>query len=476
MNRDIQKRLDRISKVLASLKSKKVPPNPGRYSIAWLRSVAPSYFQLESPEFHNKIADALNDHDKIVITAPRGSAKSTVITLGYPLYTILYHKRVKYILIVSDTFSQASKLLSSIAHALDTLGVNHQASASRIVVGSTLVEALGTGCRIRGRRWRESRPELIILDDPQGHMDLISHSVRESHWDWFLRDLIPAGSRTCKYIVVGTTIHEDSIVHKLSSQWPSLTFPALSLPERLDLWREWYKLPQGERDTFYTQNKDEMEKGVTLLWRERWSLESLMEAYFSLGEDVFRSEYLQQPGLGAVYPLFLPFIDDNTFVDTIPNNTYCSVIAIDPAYSTKRSADWCAVTTLHASYDGSTIYAHCDCSKGDWVNFAVEKILLHRPLKVVVESNATMGTALQLVRDSFAELYDSGQFPQFLAHMWTSKQNKHNRIVTGIMGVIKGNRLKITRSSTELVQEIKSYPNTKHDDALDSLCLGLLYL
>jgi hypothetical protein len=163
-------------------------------------------------------------------------------------------------------------------------------------------------------------------------------------------------------------------------------------------------------------------------------------------------------------------------VDSIPSNTYCSVIAIDPAYSTKRSADWCAVTTIYVSYDGSTIFIHCDCSKGDWVNFAVEKILLHRPLKVVVESNATMGTALQLVRDGFAELYDSGQFPQFLAHMWTSGQNKHNRIVTGIMGVIKGNRLKITRSSTELVQEIKSYPNTKHDDALDSLCLGLLYL
>jgi hypothetical protein len=275
---------------------------------------------------------------------------------------------------------------------------------------------------------------------------------------------------------VGTTIHEDSIVHKLSSQWPSLSFPALTLPERIDLWQEWYKLPQGEREAFYAKNKDNMEKGVTLLWSERWNLESLMDAYFSLGEDVFRSEYLQQPGLGSVSPLFLPFIEDSMFVDSVPRNAFCSVVAIDPAYSTKRSADWCAVSTLYVSLDGSTIYVHCDCAKGDWVNFAVSKVLSHRPHKVVVESNATMGMALQLVQDSFMNTYDGGDIPQFLAHMWLPRQEKHKRIVSGIMSIIKGGRLKITRASTELMQEIKSYPNTKHDDALDSLCLGLLYL
>lgn len=71
-----------------------------------------------TPEFHKECWELCTSNNKfIAIAAPRAHAKSTAITLGYGLSTLLFRER-KFMLLVSDTESQASLFLGTFKQAL----------------------------------------------------------------------------------------------------------------------------------------------------------------------------------------------------------------------------------------------------------------------------------------------------------------------------------------------------------------------
>src|SRR5882757_9620642 len=71
-----------------------------------------------SPEFHTEVWDLYTSQNKFVaIAAPRGHAKSTAVTLGYGLATLLFRER-KFMLLVSDTEAQAALFLGNIKNSL----------------------------------------------------------------------------------------------------------------------------------------------------------------------------------------------------------------------------------------------------------------------------------------------------------------------------------------------------------------------
>ena len=74
--------------------------------------------QSASPEFHKECWELCTSEEKFVaICAPRGHAKSTAVTLGYGLATLLFRQR-KFMLLVSDTESQASLFLGTFKQEL----------------------------------------------------------------------------------------------------------------------------------------------------------------------------------------------------------------------------------------------------------------------------------------------------------------------------------------------------------------------
>ena len=81
----------------------------------------PQMFSYRSPEFHREILSALHDysHRKIVIVAPRGHAKSSLVAGMWPLYHILFDQGNKVIVLVSRTEGHAVRLLQTIKDALN---------------------------------------------------------------------------------------------------------------------------------------------------------------------------------------------------------------------------------------------------------------------------------------------------------------------------------------------------------------------
>jgi len=139
-----------------------------------------------SPEFHKECWELCTSKEKFVaIAAPRGHAKSTAVTLGYGLATLLFRER-KFMLLVSDTESQASLFLGTFKQELqdnneliDLFRIKRDEkglvkfikdSETDIIVacedGHTFrIIAKGAEQKLRGLIWNGSRPDIIMCDD-----------------------------------------------------------------------------------------------------------------------------------------------------------------------------------------------------------------------------------------------------------------------------------------------------------------------
>jgi hypothetical protein len=209
---------------------------------------------------------------KLCIIAPRGSAKSTWASYAYPLYCGKYQLE-RYTILISDTGRQATAHLRNIKRTVEKqwpqlIGRTWRKDYIELANGC-LIEALGTGGRIRGARAGEQRPSLIIVDDPQNKDHIYSALQRERTMDWFNADVMNAGDGSTNFMVLGTVLHRDCLVLELSRRagWEHKTFRAIGKwPQRMDLWAAWQLIFQDYADpereakawAFYQANRDAM--------------------------------------------------------------------------------------------------------------------------------------------------------------------------------------------------------------------------
>ncbi len=89
-----------------------------------------------------------------------------------------------------------------------------------------VIEAFGTGQRIRGRRRREHRPTLIICDDLQNDGHIRSAVQRGHSRDWFHGMLMKAGTQRTNVVNLATALHREALAMQLHETpgWTSRIF------------------------------------------------------------------------------------------------------------------------------------------------------------------------------------------------------------------------------------------------------------
>lgn len=191
--------------------------------------------QAASPPFHRECWSLCCGPDKYVaIAAPRGHAKSTAITLGYGLATLLFRER-KFMLLVSDTESQASMFLGLMKQELqdnndliDLFGIKRndkgvvqflKDSETDIIVECTdghkfRIVAKGAEQKLRGLIWNGSRPDIILCDDMENDELVMNKERRDKMRRWFNGALVPSLSDSGIIRMVGTILHSDSLLER----------------------------------------------------------------------------------------------------------------------------------------------------------------------------------------------------------------------------------------------------------------------
>lgn len=493
---------------------------------ASLRVFAQTYLttQFKDPpsRMHFEIADLLEDATRrrgthIAIAAPRGHAKSTLVSLAYALWSICYDREA-FIVLISDTAEQAKDLLSDIRRELETNSRlaedfpdatrppppappgkrNSRWRSDDIVTGNNIrVLAVGAGQKLRGRRNRADRPTLIIIDDLENEALVRSTEQREQRWDWLMRSVIPSGAKSTNVVVVGTILHFDGALARLTDPiktagWTSRMYKAVeSWAERSDLWDRWEAIfcrlesfedeagPEAAHRFFDTQSV-EMLRGVTVLWPEREDYYDLMVQRARNGRPSFDAEKQNCP----VNPADCLFADSNF------------VYWDEPAGGGFKSAD--ELIASLGRHHGRIVGA-CDPSlgkpggKGDLSAIVVVYRHTKTQTNYVIDVDMRRRTPDETI-EMILTLHKRWQFNQFAVeavqfqdmmvkelerrarnngrYLWvrgvTPKTSKINR-VSGLQPLIAAGLVRFSRRQVALLEQLRQFPHGAHDDGPDAL-------
>lgn len=246
--------------------------------------------------------------DRLAESFPRGFGKSTIVCVGFTIWCIIGQDPFgvfgedrtplkEYIIITKDSFDQAKLELRSVKEELEhnekirrDFGdfTSQPWGAAEIETSNGVrVEALGTGQKIRGRRHKHVRPQLIILDDLENDSMVRSPVQRQKAKSWVARAVEKSGDpKTCDYVFIGTHLHYDCVQAWMSKRpgVRSRVYKALlSHADRQDLWDEWrtrlFDLFDEDREKtayqFYKDHEADMLAGSEVSWPERFDYYTL---------------------------------------------------------------------------------------------------------------------------------------------------------------------------------------------------------
>ena len=330
-----------------------------------------------------------------VVVAPRGSAKSTVVSLILPIHAILY-RHERYISLISATMRQASQRLINIRAALldnsclrDVWGHElkrvERRSARALEVNGVRIEAYSAGTELRGINIGAWRPTWIILDDVERGSRVREARHRDWLGDWFVEVVDHLGNGYTHIDVVGTLLHRDALPARLARRPDATarTFASIvSEAEASDLWAEWRARYHNLADPnhvknakrFFEERHEAMLAGAEVLWPEKEDYYDLQVIRETRGRAAFDKEKQNEPwsdeaSLFDIDRLRRFRIEDGQLVceaaDLAPNDeaTDVDVEAIaggrpnvpldelrlfgflDPAMGGKRG-DWAAIATV----------------------------------------------------------------------------------------------------------------------------------
>ena len=463
----------------------------------WARQHLPGYFSRPFSLFHHWLSGALRDlhrqrGTRLALVAPRGSAKSTWVSLAYPLWAAV-HGHEPYIQLISDSQSQARLLLEALKREVEdnpALAEAYPAAAGpgrawgqdRIrLANGVVVEALGTGAKIRGRRNRTERPSLIVVDDPENDGHVTSALQRERSWSWFNRAVANAGTPQTNVLVLGTALHRDCLVLRLTrtAGWQARTFRAIERwPDRTDLWREWEQIftavedaaREGKARAFYEAHAEEMSRGCVLLWPERESLYELMVHRTTIGHAAFESEKQANPINPEACEWPAEYFDGPGFwFEAWPRSLEIKTLALDPSKGKDaKQGDYSALVKL--GMDRSMVlYCEADLQRRPTpqiVADGVEMVREFQPLGFAIESN-------QFQELLCADFRQAGQEQRVLLPIIEFDNHVNKQVRIRRLGTYLSQRKLRFKSRSPgtalLVQQLKDFPLGDHDDGPDAL-------
>jgi len=472
-------------------------------TIEWGQKYLPMYYTNEPSSMHEWVSELLDSTFpvrgvKAVVIGPRGGAKSTTCTFTYALKQAVEGKE-KYIILISDTEGQACSHLENIKDELEAnidlrrdypyaTGVGPVWQKAHIQLNNgVVIQAFGTGSRIRGRRVKQFRPSLIILDDVENDSHIESNAARIKVKEWFNRTVFNMGNAKTNFFVVGTSLHKECLITELTARagWETKKkdgkpepFRAIEKwPKRMDLWDRWEELYCNPHDAtsektarrFYLDNKKAMDLGHKILWADKDNLYALMQLRAEIGHRAFLAEMQGNPINPEVCEWEEEYFTHDTFwIDSLPENLVLTGVSIDPSKGKDGK-----------KYDYSSIcYGGIDARGHVYVDFNLEK---RSADKIVADGltvyEASEASVLILEVNQFQSLFEAdfkeeAEERNLDLHIVPidNRVNKNMRI-RRLSPLLSQKRIHVVRSagSNIAVNQLKDFPVADHDDGPDSL-------
>ncbi|CUU88034.1 Phage protein [Campylobacter hyointestinalis subsp. hyointestinalis] len=427
-----------------------------------------SYFRRE---FYKNEAKLTAKNRNLLFKAYRGAAKTTLISRLWVLFNTAVKAKKRNVIIISATINLSRKTLEFIKNELEEnelfvrdFGIvkgekwtedeivfyacdqDNANLSSKPKMLAFKISAYGAGKKIRGENWRSFRPDLIIGDDLENDENVKTKAQRDKMYEWFEKVVMKLPARddnTHNIIVVGTTLHHDSLLSRLEARRDFLT---LSFP----LVRQF---PSNLED-------------------DKWDMSEFVLDDSSLNKQKYKDEYLSsRTAFMSEYQNEPLSKDDASFggYETFDVMPHCDAyyLGIDPALG-KAKGDYFAVAILGLL--GGKFYASVRMYKlkatlmiDRLLEIYLSLIALNRPIKIAIET-------IQFQEFFKDTLENKAREMGIYLPIIELKNNVAKELrIDSLAPHINKAQILIDKSALTFIDELDTYPKSAHDDGLDAL-------
>lgn len=453
---------------------------------------------------------------------PRGTGKSAFGTSAAAIWSHAYELK-KYTLICSDIGSTAEKFIKDIKNTflenkyiekafgklLDDKDKRYICNSTQLeFTNKTFIEAISSSSPMRGRKYGNCRPDLIILDDYQSEDDVRTEDAREKKWKRFSDDVKYAAQKAVKragkivkkgttFIALGTLQHKDCFYSKLIKQptWKFKKEKGVLIDDFVNekgekvngldnyfntgLWKQFkdilfnFKNIDRLEDAkeLYWQHQEEMQ--YPLLWAEFWDCLDMALSYYE-NPSSFKQEV--QGDVDSIGEKWFKTVATETRAELETHSFLKTMLCMDPASTNGKKSDYSAFL-VGSQADNNLKYARkaqlakinarTDFDK--YIDRGIELLKEYPDIThVYIEKNTFNGAdanqlELKINKD------DILRFRNIEIINESQRKNKDDKISTSIPYMNKG-QIIFAEEDQEFIDQILDFRGQKfsiHDDAPD---------
>jgi len=411
-----------------------------------------------TPSLHGELCQLVQKEGKRkLILMPRGSFKSSCVTIGYSIFSMLKNPNIR-ILIDSETFNNSKKFLHEIKGHLQsnqqfreiygTLDQNREKekwTESELIISTRAknlkepsVSTAGTDVVKVGMHY-----DLIIMDDPVSQLNITTKDQIEKiieHYKLVLSLLEPTG----ELIIIGTRWHYSDLYGYLIEK---------------------------EKDQFNILIKKAIHSDGNLLFPERLTKEFLNNQRKSQGSYIFSCQYQNEP------------IDDESAVfkksqikyyEKPPKNL-TKYTTVDPAISQEKSGDYSGIVTCGVDPDNNLYVLETIREKlnpFELVNKIIETYLKWRPSQVGIETVSFQKAIQYFLKDEMKKRNIFIPLKELKSDTQITKEMR----IKGLQPRFETGAVFIRKEMTDLEDELLRFPVGRHDDLIDALAYQLILI
>ncbi|MFA6896855.1 MAG: hypothetical protein WCQ96_01060 [Patescibacteria group bacterium] len=422
------------------------------------------YVKYPTADFQRELF-AITQSDNIstaVIVSFRGSAKSTIMTMSYPIWSILGKQQKKFVIIISQTQYQARMHLSNLKRELESnrllrseLGPfeekNEEWGSTSLVIPKFNARITAASCEqsVRGLRHGANRPDLIVCDDVEDLNSVKTREGRDKTYNWLTGEVIPSGDRSTKVVVVGNLLHEDSLLMRLKANIEENKLNGIFRAYPLTDHRDQTNWP-GKFPTKELIDLEKMKVGNEISWQREY----LLRIVPNIGQVVHR-EWIH-------------------YYDVLPQSSehYTSTVSgVDLAISKKDTADCTAIVSakVYSIDDSFKLYI--------LPNPINEKMEFPDMIRKIKALETVLGYSMIYVEDV---AFQASLYQQLIEKGIPAEgvkihgQDKLSRL-TLTTALIQSGKIIFPRKGTErLIEQMLNFGIDKHDDLVDAFTLLVL--
>ena len=452
----------------------------------------------------------------------RGTGKSAFGTLGPSIWSMAY-KHKTYVLICSDIGSTAEKFIKDIkdnvienkyiedafGKLLDDANKDYKCNATQLeFTNRTFVEAISSTSPMRGRKYRNTRPDLIILDDYQSEDDVRTEEARQKKWKRYSDDVKFAKQRPVKrngkivkkgtvLMAWGTQQHKECFYSRLlkSATWKFKKYKGVFIDDFINekgekvngldhyfstgLWKEFrdilfnFKNEDRLEDAkeFYYEHEKEMQ--FKTLWSEFWDCLELALDYYENPNSFKQEVQGDVDSIGEKYFKRLS-IEPRETIET--HDFIKTMLCVDPAASGGANNDYCAFLVGSESSNGNKYARKAKLEKinarkefDKYIQKMVDYLLEYEDITHVnIEKNTFNGADANQLEKAIKE-HPILKFRDITIINEMQRKNKDDKISTIVPYVNNGTFI-FAEEDEEFTNQLMEFAGQKftvHDDAAD---------